>query len=225
MSADAVSITLLTLRVGLVACAIILGPGVALGYVLARKRFWGRTLVQTVVMLPMVLPPVAVGLLLLFLFARRSPVGQAVESVFGAPLLLTWWAAALASAVMAFPMLVLGAQQGFQSVPRRLEQVAATLGASRRAVFFRVSLPLAARGILFGLAFAFARAIGEFGATTVVAGHIPGRTETLALAIYARIEQFEDAEALGLAAVSLALALAMTGTAHWLLRSREKGEA
>jgi molybdate transport system permease protein len=219
-AAEIAGIVLLTLKVSAVATALILVPGVALGYVLARKRFPGRKLLQAVVSLPMVLPPVAVGLLLLTALSRRSPLGAAAESLLGHPLLLTWQAAAIASAVMSFPLLVMGAQQGFDSVPKRLEQVAASLGATRWRTFRRITLPLAARGILYGLVFALARGLGEFGATTLVAGHIPGETETLSLAIYARIERFEDGPALVLSLVSIAIALVFTGVAEAFLGRR-----
>lgn len=218
--ADVVSITLLTARVSLVATAAILVPGVATGYLLARGRFKGKALLQTLVSLPMVLPPVAVGLLLVLALSPRSALGAALESLFGGRVLLTWWAAAVAAAAMSFPLLVLGAREGFSSVPPRLEQAARTLGARPARVFLSVSLPLAARGILYGTVFAFARGLGEFGATTLVAGHIPGETETLALAIYARIEAFEDGDALLLSLVSIALALATTFAAEAFL---EKG--
>lgn len=217
---SALDITLLTLRVGGVATLALVPPGVALGYLLARVPFPGRALVRTLLCLPMVLPPVAIGLALLAVLARTAPVGSALDRLFGAPILLTWWAAAIASAVMALPLLVLAAERGFAAVPRRLEQVAATLGASRTRVFLRVSLPLAWPSICHGLLFAFARALGEFGATAQVAGHIPGQTETLALAIYARVQQFDDAGAWQLAMVSVALSLAATGAAEWTLRRR-----
>lgn len=212
--------TLLTLKVGAVATLINLVPGVLTGWWLAHARFRGRTLVQALVMLPMVLPPVAIGLVLLVLFARGSFLGGLIERMFGAPILLTWPAAALAAAVMSFPLVVLGAQQGFRAVPRRLEQVARTLGARGWTVFFRISLPLAKRSIAYGLVFGFARSLGEFGATTLVAGHIPGETETLALAIYARIESFQEREALLLSGVSVLLALALTGAAELWLRTK-----
>ncbi len=217
-AADVLDIALLTLRVGLLSTALILLPGVALGWVLARCEFRGRTLVQTLVALPMVLPPVAVGLALLLLLSRRFAFGRALEDLLGGPVLLTWWAAALASAVMSFPLLVRGAEQGFAAVPRRLEQVARTLGASRVTVFRRVTLPLAARGILYGIVFAFARGLGEFGATTIVAGNMPGRTETLALGMYARIENFRDGDALVLAGISVVLAFGITWCAELFLR-------
>jgi molybdate transport system permease protein len=217
-AADVLEITALTLRIGLVSTLLILLPGVALGWVLARREFRGRSLVQTLVALPMVLPPVAVGLLLLKLLSRSSPVGRAIESLFGGPVLLTWWAAALAAAAMSFPLLVRGAEAGFAAVPERLEHVARSLGASRMRVLASITLPLAARGILHGVVFAFARGMGEFGATVLVAGHIPGQTETLALGMYARIEEFRDRDALILAAVSVVLAFAITYAAESLLR-------
>lgn len=217
-AAELLEITALTLRVGLVSTLLILVPGIALGYVLARRDFRGRSLVQTLVTLPMVLPPVAVGLLLLKLLSRDSPMGRAIESLLGGPILLTWWAAALAAAVMSFPLLVRGAEAGFTAVPLRLEQVARSLGSSRMRVMCSITLPLAARGILHGVVFAFARGMGEFGATTLVAGHIPGETETLALGMYARIEDFRDGEAMALAGVSVALAFGITFAAETLLR-------
>ncbi len=145
---ELLQIALLSLRVSLVATAVILAPAVALGFLLARGRFRGRALLQALVSLPMVLPPVAIGLVLLILLSRDAWLGARLETLFGGTLLITWWAAALASAVMSFPLLVLGARHGFESVPRRLEQVAATLGAGRARVFVRITLPLAARGIL-----------------------------------------------------------------------------
>jgi molybdate transport system permease protein len=219
-SGEAAAIALLSLRVALVAVLAALVPAVALGWALARGRFRGKALIQTLVSLPMVLPPVAVGLVLLLVLSRRSSLGRFIESVFGGPILLTWWAAAIASAVMAFPFLVLGAKAAFDAVPLRLESVAASLGATPGQVFRRVTLPLSARGILHGVTFAFARALGEFGATTVVAGNIPGRTETLALGIYARIESFREHDAIVLSCLSLVLAFAFTGAAQLLLRPK-----
>ena len=219
-SATLLDILGLTVKVGVVSTLALLVPGTALGWLLARRAFRGRTLLRVLVTLPMVLPPVAVGLLLLKLLSTRAASGRLAESLLGGPVLLTWKAAAIASAVMSLPLLVLGAEQAFAGVPRRLEHVAATLGASRWRVFARVTLPLAARGLLHGSLFAFARSLGEFGATAVVAGNIPGRTETLALGIYSRIHGFEDREALILAGVSLALAVASTWAAELWLRRR-----
>lgn len=219
-ASEVLDVTLLSLRVSLVATLGILVPGVALGYVFARLRFPGRALLKALVSLPMVLPPVATGFLLLVLLSRRSLAGAWLEELLGRNLVLTWWAAAIASAVMSFPLLVLGAEQGFASVPRRIEQVAATLGASPARVFLRVTMPLAARGILYGAVFAFARGLGEFGATTIVAGNLSGRTATLSIAIYDRIESYREAEAVLLSLVSLLVAFAITAAAEVFLRGR-----
>lgn len=207
---DTIAITLLTLKVALVSLAVSLVPGLALAWLLAKKRFRGRTLLQTLVNLPMVVPPVAVGLALLLLLGRRGPIGGALHRAVGIDVLFTWWAAALASAVMAFPLLVRSAQQAFAEVPERLENVAASLGAGPFAVFRTVTLPLAVRGVAYGLVLSFARGLGEFGATNLIAGSIPGRTETLALGIYSRAQRGDDAGAIGLACVSVALAFAAT---------------
>jgi molybdate transport system permease protein len=216
----ALEVTATTLKVGLVASVVTLAPGVALGYAFSRRRSRWMLIARTLVALPMVLPPVAVGLLLLAVLARSSPVGGMIETIFGAPMLLTWPAAALAAAVMSFPLVVLGAQQGFDGVGVRVEQVAASLGATRWQVLRRVTLPLAARGILYGVVFGFARGLGEFGATALVAGSIPGETETLSLAIYDRIHAFRDREAWTLAGVSAAISCVAIGAAETFLRRR-----
>ncbi|KAF0245110.1 MAG: molybdate transport system permease [Planctomycetota bacterium] len=221
-AAETVGIALLTLRVALVATVFAGIPALAIGYALARFRFPGKPLVQTIVALPMVLPPVAIGLALLEILSIKSPIGRACEALFGQTLILTWWAAALASSVVAFPLIARAAEQAFAAVPVRLENVARTLGCSRPGVFRRVTLPLAARGLLYGGLFGFARALGEFGATAMVAGRIPGETETLALAIYGRIEMFREGEAWILAGVSLLLALVPTAAAEVFLRRGER---
>jgi len=205
-----ISITLLTLKVGLASLAVSVLPGLALAWLLAKKRFRGRVLLQTLVTLPMVVPPVAVGLALLLLLGRRGVVGGALHRVLGVDVLFTWQAAALASSVMAFPLLVRSAQQAFAGVPSRLESVAASLGAGPFRVFRTVTLPLARRGVVYGLALCFARGLGEFGATSLIAGSIPGRTETLALGIYSRVQRGDDGAALGLACLSVVLAFVAT---------------
>jgi molybdate transport system permease protein len=206
-----------TLRVAGAAMLVAAPAGTAAGWALAKKDFPGRAAAQTLVAVPMTLPPVAIGLALLLALSPRFAFGRALIAAVG-PVLLTWKAAALASAVMAFPFMARFAEQAFRSVPRRLEDVARTLGAPPARVFRRVTLPLAARGLAYGAAFAFARALGEFGATAVVAGRIAGETETLALAIYGRVEMFRDGEALLLSAVSLALVLVTTAVAEFRLR-------
>jgi molybdate transport system permease protein len=167
----------------------------------------------------MVLPPVAVGLFLLLLLGPRGPLGS-VWQALGVELVFTWWAAALAAAVVGLPLLVRACEQAFAEVDVRFEQVARSLGAGRLATFLRVSLPLARRGVLYGVLLAFTRALGEFGATALVAGIIPGRTETLALGIWARVQLGDDRGALVLCGVSFALALAAMWIAEgWLRRS------
>ena len=219
MSAQALlSMLALTLRVAAVATALALPAAVALGYLLARRRFRGRALAQALISLPMVLPPVAVGLGLLLLFGRRGPLG-ALWRALGVELVFTWWAAALAAALVGFPLFVRACEQAFAAIDPRYERVARSLGASPLRVFARVSLPLARRGVLYGALLAFARGLGEFGATAVVAGILPGRTETLALGIWSRVQQGDDAGALALCGASFALALgAMLVAEMWLRR-------
>ena len=212
---------LLTLRIALVATLVALPLAVATGFALARLRFPGRSIVQAVVALPMVLPPVAVGLALLYLLGPRGPLAG-VLGALGAEIVFTWWAAALAAATVGFPLLVRACEQSFAEVDPRFEAVARTLGASRLRTFFRVSLPLARRGVLYGALLCFTRGLGEFGATALVAGIIPGRTETLSLGIWSRVQLGDDAAALALCAVSFALALASMIVAEtWLGRRRE----
>ncbi len=214
------SITGLTLRVAAVATAAILPLSVALGYLLARRSFPGKAVVQALVTLPMVLPPVAVGLGLLLLLGRRGPLGG-LWSQLGIEVVFTWWAAAIAAAVVGMPLLVRASEQSFAEVSPRFEQVARSLGAGRFATFFRVTLPLAQRGVLYGVLLCFTRALGEFGATALVAGILPGRTETLALGIYSRVQLGDDRGALALCAASFAIALvAMLIGEGWLRRGR-----
>lgn len=204
-----------TLLVAGVATAGALLPGLGLALLLARKRFPGRTLLQAIVTIPMVVPPVAVGLLLLKALSPRQPWAEALYATMGGNPLFTWRAAALASAVMGAPLLVRGAEAAFASVPRRLELLAASLGASRWRIFCTVTLPLAGRGVAYGCLLCFLRAMGEFGATILVAGNIPGRTETLSSAIYSRTQAQRDDEAmlLALPAIGLAILATMLGEA------------
>jgi molybdate transport system permease protein len=208
----------LTLRVATVATLFALPPAVALGYALARHRFPGRAVVQALVALPMVLPPVAVGLGLLWLFGRRGALG-ALLGAFGIEIIFTWHAAVLAAALVGFPLFARACEQAFAEVDSRYERMARTLGASRLRAFASVSVPLARRGILYGALLAFARGLGEFGATAIVAGILPGRTETLALGIWSRIQMGDDTGARALCAASFALALgAMLVAELWLRR-------
>ena len=179
-------------------------------------------MVETLVTLPLVAPPVAIGLILLRLFGRRGWLGGALHDTLGVDVVFTWRGVVLAMAVMALPLFVRTARVAFEGVEPRLELVARTLGASWRRVFFTVTLPLAARGLLAAALLAGARALGEFGATILVAGAIPGRTETLAVAIYQRIQLGKDEEATALLAISLAVAFLATATAE-LLAARRRG--
>jgi molybdate transport system permease protein len=211
-------ITALTLRVAAVATLAVLPPALALAYLLARVSFPGKALVQAVVGLPMVLPPVAVGLALLLLLGPRGPL-SGLWSALSVDVAFTWWAAAIAAAVVGFPLVVRSCEQAFAGVDVRYEQVARSLGHGRARTFLRVTLPLAHRGVLYGALLGFTRALGEFGATAVVAGILPGRTETLSLGIYARIRLGDDDAALALCAASFALALASMLLAEgWLRR-------
>lgn len=217
---DPLAITLLTLKVAAAATLLLLPVGTALGWVLARRAFPGKAALESLLMLPMVLPPVAVGLVLLYLIAPDGPLGR-LAAAFGAdPLVLTWKAAVLASFVVALPLFVKAAQQAFATVPHRLEQVALSSGHTPLDVFVSVTLPLAARGLINGTLLGFARALGEFGATSLVAGNIPGRTETLALGIYDRIVTGHDRAAWALAGISAALALAAIVAGNLIGRSR-----
>jgi molybdate transport system permease protein len=217
---DLGGIALLTLRVALVATLATLPFAVALGYALARLRFRGRAAVQALVALPMVLPPVAVGLALLLLLSRNGPLGGFWRAL-DLELVFSWGAAAIAAAVVGFPLLARACEQSFAEVDPRYERVARSLGLRPAAAFFRVTLPLARRGVLYGALLCFTRALGEFGATAVVAGILPGRTETLALGIWSRVQLGDDAGALALCAASFALALATMLVAEgWLRRGR-----
>ena len=217
---DILPVTLFTLGVALLGTLLILPGGVALGWLLARRRWPGKTLVETLVALPLVIPPVATGLILLKLFGRRGPLGVFLERTLGVEIVFTWKAVVLATAVMALPLLVRTARVAFEEVPARLEQVARTLGAGPWRVFFTITLPLARRGLLAGCVLAFARALGEFGATVMVAGMIPGETITLALGIYHEVQLGHDGAALGLLAVAVALAFGALAASEWLLRRR-----
>jgi molybdate transport system permease protein len=198
---------LLSLRVASAATLVIFPVGVLLGRWLARREFVGRSVLETLLYLPLVLPPTAVGYLLLRLLARNGPLGRETLG-FDPGLLFTWRGAALASAVMALPLVTRAARAAFEEVDPRLEGLARTLGLAPLSVFFRVSLPLARRGLAAAAILGFSRALGEFGATILVAGSIPGRTETLALAVFAEMQMGHDREALRLVALTVVLAFA-----------------
>ena len=192
MLGQAVVPLLLTLKVAAFATLLALAMGVAVGYLLARREFVGRDVLDAVCTLPMVMPPTVLGYYLLVLVGTHAPLGGWLLHTFGLRLVFTWQGAVLAAAVVAFPLVFKAARAAFEVVEPQLEDAARTLGLSEWAVFLRVSLPLAWRGILAGTMLAFARALGEFGATLMVAGNIPGKTQTLSLAVYDAVQAGQD---------------------------------
>ncbi|MDP2949547.1 MAG: molybdate ABC transporter permease subunit [Chloroflexota bacterium] len=174
----------LSLQVAGLATAICLVVGVALARLLARRRFWGRDILSALVTLPLILPPTVLGYYLLQVLGRRTAVGAFLEDVFGIQIAFAWEGAVLASTIVALPLMVRSAQAAFESVDPSLENAARTLGRSDLGVFFTITLPLAWQGVAAGTALTFARAIGEFGATIMLAGNIPGKTQTMSVAIY-----------------------------------------
>ena len=211
-----------TISVAALATGCIAPPGVWLAWLLARKKWPGKAIVETVITLPLVLPPVATGLVLLKLFGRRGAIGNFLEEQLGVEIVFTWKAVLIALAVMSFPLLVRTARVAFESVNPRLEQVALTLGASRWRVFFSVTLPLAARGIIAGALLAFARALGEFGATILVAGAIPEKTATISVTIFNLIQLGHDAAAFRLVLISVVLSFGAVAASEYFIRRRRQ---
>ena len=220
LSAEAWQITWLTVVVATLSTLVILPFGIALAWLLARREWRGKSVVETIVALPLVMPPVATGLLLLMLLGRRTPVGGWLESTLGWDIVFTWRGVVIATAVMSFPLLVRTARVAFENVNPRFEHVARTLGARPWRVFITVTFPLALRGLIAGALLAFARGLGEFGATIMVAGYIPGETATLALAIYHSVQLGRDGEALGLVAISITIAFAAVWMSEWFVQRR-----
>lgn len=182
----------LSLKVAAWASLINLVAGVALGYALARWRFVGRDLIDTLCTLPMVMPPTVLGYYLLVVIGRQGWLGGWLQREFSINLIFTWQAAVIAAAIVSFPLVFKPARAAFEAVESHYEQAARVLGISEAAIFFRISLPLAWRGILAGVLLAFARAMGEFGATLMVAGSIPGKTQTLSVAVYEAVQAGQD---------------------------------
>lgn len=207
-------------RMAIVSTALILAPGIALGWCLARLQWRGKALAETLVSLPLVMPPVLTGLILLELFGRRGPIGHWLYNQFSVDVVFTWRAVVLALALMSLPLFVWVARSAIEEVNPALEQMAHTLGAGRWRVFFTVTLPLAKRGLVAGMLLAFARALGEFGATITVAGNIPGRTTTLAVSIFDQIQLGHDVHAWKLAGFSLALAFIALGLSGFFRHKR-----
>jgi molybdate transport system permease protein len=215
---DELGVVLLSLKVALWAVVASLPFAIAAGFVLARKSFPGKTLLDAIVHLPLVLPPVVVGFALLVLFGRHGPLGRLLEPL-GIVFAFRWTGAALAAAIMGFPLMVRAVRLAIHSVDARLELAARTLGASRTRVFFTVTLPLAWPGVVTGAILSFARALGEFGATITFVSSIPGETETLPLAIYSLTQvPGRDEEIVRLCILAVAISLAALAFSEWLIR-------
>ncbi len=214
----------LTLKVAGWATALNLVLGVGVGYMLARKRFWGRDLLDAAFTLPMVMPPTVLGYYLLVLIGSQGPPGSWLKQQFGINLIFTWQGAVIAATIVAFPLVFKSARAAFESVDPQLEQAARVLGVREWGVFFRVSLPLAWRSILAGLLLAFARATGEFGATLMVAGSIPGKTQTLSIAVYEAVQAGQDDVAGALVLVTSVTCMAVLLAAGRLVPGRVAGQ-
>lgn len=219
LSVDELGIILLSLKVALASVVFSLPLAVAVAFLLARADFPGKTLIDALVHLPLVLPPVVVGFALLVLFGRRGPIGAFLAETFGIVFAFRWTGAALAAGIMGFPLMVRAIRLSFAAIDRRLETVARTLGGSRIGVFFSVTVPLALPGIVTGVVLSFARSLGEFGATITFVSNIPGETQTLPLAIYTYTQTpTGDLPALRLSVIAVVLSFVSLVAAEWIAR-------
>jgi len=210
----------LSFQVSALATAIALAFGISIAWVLARLRFWGREWLDAAITLPLVLPPTVLGYYLLVVLGQRSFLGRAYEWFWGSPLTFTPAAAVVAATIPALPLMVKSVRATFESLDQGIEDAARTLGASELRVFFTVTLPLARRSIQAATALAFARAVGDFGVTVMIAGNIPGRTQTASVAIYDAVQAGRDQDALVLVLIVSALALAFLYTTNKLSSPR-----
>ncbi|MFC7370980.1 molybdate ABC transporter permease subunit [Fictibacillus iocasae] len=208
----------LSISVSFIAAIIVFVSGTALGRVFAVRAFKGKVLAETLLMLPLVLPPSVIGFLLIVTFGVNSLPGKMIETLFGGTLIFTPWAAVLASAVVAFPLMFQSAKAGFLGVDRELEGAAQVDGASKRQVFMSISIPLASRALAAGALLSFTRALGEFGATLMFAGNLPGRTQTIPTAIYVAIESGNMQLAFYYVIISMAIALVLLGLVQYFNR-------
>jgi len=223
ISSDEISIITLSLKVAAVSVLFSLPLALACAMLLARVTFPGKILFDAVVHLPLVLPPVVIGYFLLVLFGRKGAVGSLLDQWFGVTFAFRWTGAALAAAVMGFPLMVRAMRLSLEAVPPKLEWAARTLGGSRRRVFLTVTLPLALPGVAVGVLLAFARSLGEFGATITFVSNIPGETQTLPLAIYSLTQSpGGDSAIMRLCALSIVLSLAALAASEWINRRLQK---
>ena len=221
LSFETWQITLFSISVGLASTLLILPFGIALAWLFARKEWPLKSVIETAVLLPLVMPPVSTGLILLKIFGRRSSLGQWLYER-GIEIVFNWKGVLIAMSVMSFPLLVRSVRTSFAEVNPRLEQIAATLGASPLRILFVVTIPLAYKGIVAGALLAFSRALGEFGATILLAGNIPGQTQTLSLAIYNYVQLGKDSEAYTMLGITVGLAFLFVWCSEWLLRAERK---
>jgi len=221
MSAEEWQILWFTTWVSALSTLAILPFGLATAWALARYDWPGKSVVETIVSLPLVLPPVATGLILLKVFGRHGPIGSFLHERLNLDVVFTWRAVLMALGVMSFPLLVRSTRIAFEEVNPRLEQIARTLGAGPARVFRTITLPLAFHGLVGGMLLAFARALGEFGATIMVAGNIPGKTSTLSLAIFESVQLGQDTRAFRLLGLSVVLAFLAVWGSEWLIRRRK----
>jgi molybdate transport system permease protein len=209
----------LSLRIAIVATAVALPFGIAVGWVLARKEFWGKALLDGIVYLPLVLPPVVTGYLLLISFGRRGPIGAFLADYLGIVFSFRWTGAALSCGIMGFPLMVRPIRLALEAIDRRLEDASATLGASPLMVFLTITFPLALPGIIAGAVLCFARALGEFGATITFVSNIPGETQTISAAIYSLLQVPDGEAAAGrLVIIAIVIALAALIASEWFAR-------
>jgi molybdate transport system permease protein len=208
----------LTLKVAFISTLLAFVAGVSLAFLVARKKFWGQEFLDSLATLPLVLPPTVMGYYLIVVWGRNGWLGRWLHEVWGIDLMFTWQGAVLAAALVSFPLVYKAARAAFEEVDKNQENVARTLGLSEAAVFRRVSLPLALRGIIAGTMLAFARSMGEFGATLMLAGNLPGKTQTLALAIYDAVQSGNDNLALSLVVVVSGACILILLTSGKILR-------
>ena len=222
MAAEEWQIVWFTTWVSALSTVVILPFGLGTAWLLARYQWPGKSLVETFISLPLVMPPVATGLILLKLLGRRGAVGGFLHDTLGFDIVFTWRGVLIALGVMSFPLLVRSTRVAFEEVNPRLEQIARTLGAGEWRTFLTITLPLAARGVMAGMILSFARALGEFGATIMVAGNIPGQTSTLSLSIFQSVQLGQDDHAYRLLAVSTVLAFVAVWASECIIRRSRK---
>lgn len=210
----------LTLKIALLATLLAGAVGIALGWWMAQRRFAGKNFVDALLMLPMVLPPTVLGYYLIVVIGRNGVLGQYLDRWFGINLMFTWQGAVIAASLVSLPLIYKAARAAFEDVDSRFLHAARTLGAGEAEIFLRIALPLAVRGIAAGLMLAFARAMGEFGATLMIAGNLPGKTQTLSIAIYDAVQAGNDAQALWLTLVISVVCVVVLVVSGRMLQAR-----